>query len=237
MMISKGNLEWKIRLPYNVRAGVGLHPFASPNRNRTRWSHGMAKDKLLICHTCGNEYLAWRNHAKTSKFCSRECRQVAHPKVRIEKICTTCGEAFWVTPGIVDRAKYCSKPCKFVGRQGIPLGPRNGSPDVRFWKFVDKTPGYGIGDCWRWTGGIASNGYGKFYPDGRRKIVSAHRYSLMLKIGPFAPLQALHSCDVRDCVNPDHLFPGTQADNMADKVRKGRLRNQHMTKLEDSFRR
>jgi len=77
------------------------------------------------------------------------------------------------------------------------------------------------GDCWLWTGGIAGNGYGYICIDG--KMVSAHRFSWLLHNGDIPDgMQICHKCDVRKCVNPDHMFLGSAADNAQDKVQKGR---------------
>lgn len=75
------------------------------------------------------------------------------------------------------------------------------------------------GGCWLWTG-IVSNNYGRVRLD---RNIGAHRFSYMtLKGAVPVGLHVLHKCDVPSCVNPDHLWLGTNHDNMMDKVRKGR---------------
>ena len=76
--------------------------------------------------------------------------------------------------------------------------------------------------CWLWTGSHNKTGYGYLHAYGG--LVLAHRFSYMLHKGPIPDgLFVCHACDVRDCVNPDHLWLGTQTDNMHDASVKGRL--------------
>lgn len=88
-----------------------------------------------------------------------------------------------------------------------------------FWARVEKTA-----TCWLWTGYVhrQRGGYGSFCVR-RGYAVQAHRAAWMLTHGALPDgLCVLHRCDVPPCVNPDHLFVGTHADNTADMLAKGR---------------
>lgn len=75
--------------------------------------------------------------------------------------------------------------------------------------------------CWLWIGGKDGDGYGMFWLDGRNQ--RAHRVSYELFIAPIpAGLHGLHRCDVPSCVNPLHVFIGTNLDNVRDSFTKGR---------------
>jgi HNH endonuclease len=105
----------------------------------------------------------------------------------------------------------------------------------RFWAKVAPPNENG---CMLWTGSVMQFGHGRINRgragDG---IDVAHRVSWELANGPIPEgMCVLHKCDVPACVNPDHLFLGTHADNIADKVSKGRQARGFMfphTKLSD----
>lgn len=93
------------------------------------------------------------------------------------------------------------------------------SPVERFFAQTGRS-----GECLVWTGTILKTGYGRF-SRGRKAegSVAAHRYAWELVHGPIPDgLLVLHKCDNPRCVDVEHLFLGTHADNMADKKAKGR---------------
>jgi hypothetical protein len=82
---------------------------------------------------------------------------------------------------------------------------------ANFWKKVEKSD-----DCWTWKGGQFNNGYGAMRVG--KVVVGAHRVSYVIARGSLAAnLLIRHKCDNPSCVNPDHLEPGAQVDNMADR--------------------
>lgn len=97
----------------------------------------------------------------------------------------------------------------------MPL-PRRSARSGLFWPKVYRTD-----CCWLWTRARSTTGYGVYWSDG--KLYKAHRVAYELSIGPIpAGLDLMHSCDVKHCVNPDHLRPGTRAENQQDMAAKGR---------------
>ena len=104
---------------------------------------------------------------------------------------------------------------------------------ARFWAKVHKTP-----TCWFWTGS-ALKGYGQFTikaPGHPQRHVYAHRVVWEQTNGPITDnLYVLHKCDTPLCVRPDHLFLGTQAENLADARQKGRLVDgRHLIKVSEA---
>ncbi len=78
------------------------------------------------------------------------------------------------------------------------------------------------GGCWLWKCHCDKDGYGQINLSGQ--TIRAHRVSYEEFIGPIPDGKCvLHSCDVRRCVNPNHLFTGTQLENVQDMCRKGRF--------------
>ena len=89
----------------------------------------------------------------------------------------------------------------------------------RFLSKISKTES----GCWLWTASKVTSGYGKFRYNGKQ--VMAHRASYMMHNNCEIPkdIMVCHKCDVPACVNPDHLFLGTNRDNRLDSINKGRV--------------
>ncbi len=105
----------------------------------------------------------------------------------------------------------------------MPAGVYARKPaDVRFWTFVDKqgpwVPSLGS-CCWVWTGASVGKGYGGFRA---ARWTYAHIFSYELHYGPVPHgMQINHRCNNRRCVRPDHLYAGTQSENLDDAFNSG----------------
>jgi hypothetical protein len=104
------------------------------------------------------------------------------------------------------------------------LLPMTGRDLTRFWSFVARD-----GDCcWDWRGAkLRHDGRGRFMLRGKARLAPRVSWAIANNAEPQG--YVCHSCDNPSCVNPEHLFVGTQFDNMRDMSRKGRSRNRLKT--------
>lgn len=97
----------------------------------------------------------------------------------------------------------------------------------RFWSKVGKR---NPGECWEWTGGLHSFGYGQFWIATLGRNAGAHIVSLQIhrheEVTGIVPTgkQVCHTCDNPRCVNPEHLYLGDAASNAKDRTERGRSR-------------
>lgn len=121
-----------------------------------------------------------------------------NPCEYVTKKCKFCPEI--MTRGA--NAKYCSVDCALLDQIN---------------KKTEK-------ECWEWLGtNYKKSGYGRLKFDG--KTYKPYRLMCEKKHGELGEMCAMHICDNRICCNPDHLIPGTHADNIKDMDKKGRRRN------------
>lgn len=96
--------------------------------------------------------------------------------------------------------------------RGIPT-------EQRFWMRVDKR---GPDECWDWRGALGKRGYGSISVNGTSCHATHFALELDGRSRPSPRHGACHSCDRPSCVNPAHLWWGTQRDNLQDAAQKGR---------------
>lgn len=149
----------------------------------------------MRCTYCNKAFMPI---TKWQKFCSSNCKTVTRNSYRHP--CKKCSKP------IVRYAEHCHK-CK---------PPSRIRDEKFFWSQVEKTDG-----CWVWKGKKYGNGYGRSTVNGKRG--PAHRHAWELTNGPIPEgLYVCHHCDNKPCCRPDHLFAGTQKDNMQDWTNKGK---------------
>lgn len=119
---------------------------------------------------------------------------------------------------------HCSAHYKQARKGRAPSAIKSvGDDAVRFWAKVERRS---EDQCWPWLAARDDKGYGVFYLGAR--LTKAPRASWALLVGPIPEgLNVLHRCDNPQCVNPAHLFLGTQADNLLDMRTKGRADGNH----------
>ena len=101
---------------------------------------------------------------------------------------------------------------------------------VKFWSTTENMPN----GCIEWVGSKGRKGYGQFHlpkmVSPKRRVVKSHRAAWVLANGEIGSgLHVLHTCDNPPCVNPEHLWLGTNSDNQNDSIRKHRQHQKNKT--------
>lgn len=131
--------------------------------------------------------------------------------------CSECGATFEKRRDRVFAANFCGRPCLWLFRR---KERDSVSLQERLEALCIPEPNSG---CTLFFGSWNPDGYGHMRRGRGSNSEGAHRIAWLVYRGPIPPRQqVLHRCDVRCCVNPDHLFLGSQKQNIADMVAKGR---------------
>jgi len=177
------------------------------------------------CIICGKEMEVPNWLIKRKKYCSRHCHGIAAGQRQKEKFakdkklvhCMECQKEMWLPKHLQGKQKFCSKKCKTEFHK------------IKDYKRYIQKNIVKDGNCWIWIKAHDPSGYG--VASKERKKIHAHRLSYLAFKGEIPKgMCILHSCDVKACCNPDHLWLGTQKDNMQDCIKKGR----HTTQIYDS---
>ena len=131
-----------------------------------------------------------------------------------------CGTEKAILSSNLTRTRCAIKSCGCFKREKQENAKLPSSITTRFWNKVIKQDN----GCWIWTAYTNSDGYGKF-KIGKRTC-NAHRMAWMLCCGSIPKgMLVLHHCDNPPCVNPDHLYLGTDADNVRDRDNRNRIQH------------
>lgn len=158
--------------------------------------NGMRNGKVRYrdeCKSCRSFHVTKSNIGNEKK---KEYMKNYHQnKNRIQKFnCTTCSKECSKKNNLT----FCSSACRLLN-------------------YVDKVNG-----CWLWNKSLGKHGYGEANINGNQ--MRAHIASYIVFKGPIIPgMFVCHSCDIKNCINPDHLWLGTPKDNMQDMYNKNRL--------------
>ena len=146
----------------------------------------------IKCETCGKIFPVKPHRRDTARFCSRACQGISK-RNRVQKVCPTCQIEFSVPASLGD-AIHCSVACM---------------ADIRSKYQVDEKTG-----CWVWTAANdGQHGYGKVSINGRQ--LRAHRVVYAMHKGAIPDdLHLDHLCRNPACVNPEHLEPVTNRENV-----------------------
>lgn len=174
-----------------------------------------------VCVRCSKEFL-YDMYESSGKFCSLKCVK----KPRISTQCYTCKKEFTFAPP--PTRKYCSNICA-VALDHLTAEQKLQRHRDKFFSQIVKEPN----GCWLWQGSKYSNGYGRMFYGNLR--MSTHKISWLIHNGTIPKnIQICHTCDIRHCCAPHHLFLGTSSDNHNDMHSKGRGirgKNHHNAKL------
>lgn len=181
-------------------------------------------NKVINCALCKVEFSYRFRNDRDRKYCTILCKNKINLKSVI--ICPICNKTRLRSPSQL-KMTHCSIQCRNLSMRNEYNGPlciyANANEEEKlellkrsFNERVIKSEG-----CWKWNKTKDKDGYGKF--QFNRKAIRAHRASYIIHNGTIPKgLWVLHTCDNRECSNPDHLFLGDAKDNNKDMVNKKR---------------
>lgn len=132
-----------------------------------------------------------------------------------DRACVQCGAIMtirrWEKPNEHLRRRHCSQKCAGASQSRDPASV-----------LAANLAGISSRGCWEWIGHRDPRGYGRFCVKASREVL-AHRLAWVVHRGPIPDgMHVLHHCDNPPCCNPDHLYLGTNADNVRDRVERDR---------------